>query len=410
MNKQRILIVDDEMYDLILLEKTLGREDDYEIIKTTDPEHALAILNEQAIDLIISDHHMPQMSGLDMLAKMQEIAPETIRIITTGYPDDSLIREAYATGIVQQFIPKPWHPQAMLITVRNTFEHFRLKAEKAALAKEMAEKIRLIRQQAKTVDNFDSLKKQFMMIANHELRTPATIITASLDILASQKEHLNASQLKFVTNALGGARRLNELLEKFCGILKYNQQLSAMNREAVNVNNQLATIRQEIEPHLQRRDITLNVYSPGDLSISADYSKMYQVFLNLISNAIKYSPDGATITISAQEIGDEVLIAVKDKGVGIPTEELENIFKDFYQLGDTMKHHSSQFDYLGSGAGLGLSYCKSIVSAFRGSIWAESDGEGLGSTLFLKLPSYRTNTEMIPVSEKQFYARELVSA
>ncbi|MCB0293943.1 MAG: GHKL domain-containing protein, partial [Calditrichaeota bacterium] len=133
---------------------------------------------------------------------------------------------------------------------------------------------------------------------------------------------------------------------------------------------------------------------------------LLQVFDNLLSNAIKYTPDGGHIRICARETDGQVLIAVRDNGIGIPDGELENIFKDFYQLSDARNHHSSKYEFLGGGAGLGLSLCRSIVKAHLGDIWAESEGQYLGSTFFVRLPLNGTPEKAVrPMLEARRFER-----
>lgn len=386
MKKYSILIVDDEPHQLLLLRKSLEREACYAVRETTDPRKAILLLREHPADIIISDHHMPNMSGLELLGMARTIAPGAIRIITTGLPDGVAIREAHRQGLIHHYIAKPWDREAFMITLENALIHLRLQNEKQQLSRELSEKIHHIRDLGRESENFAELKKQFMMIANHELRTPASIITASLDLLASRQHGLDATQLKFITNALGGARRMNELLEKCFSILRYEQAPPSPGLKRVDLARLLRQIAGETAEAAARRNITLEVDCQAGLNLTGAAEHLHQVFDNLLSNAVKYTPDGGLIRIHAREAKGQVLIAVRDNGIGIPAGELENIFKDFYQLGDARNHHSSKYEFMGGGAGLGLSLCRSIVKAHLGDIWAESEGQYLGSTFYVRLP------------------------
>lgn len=386
MKKYSVLIVDDEPHQLLLLRKSLEREARYEVRETTDPRKAILLLREHTPDMIISDHHMPEMTGLELLGLARTIAPAAIRIITTGLPDGVAIREAHRQGLIHHYIAKPWDREAFMITLENALSHLRLQNEKQLLARELSEKIHHIRDLGRASENFAELKKQFMMIANHELRTPASIITASLDLLASRQHGLDATQLKFITNALGGARRMNELLEKCFSILRYEQAPPSPGLKWIDLARLLRQTAGETAEAAARRNITLEVDCQAGLSLTGAAEHLHQVFDNLLSNAVKYTPDGGHICIRAREAEGQVLIAVRDNGIGIPAEELENIFKDFYQLSDARNHHSSKYEFMGGGAGLGLSLCRSIVKAHLGDIWAESEGQYLGSTFYVRLP------------------------
>lgn len=386
MKKYSVLIVDDEPHQLLLLRKSLEREACYAVRETTDPRKAILLLREHTPDIIISDHHMPEMTGLELLGLARTIAPAAIRIITTGMPDGAAIREAHRQGLIHHYIAKPWDREAFMITLENALVHLRLQHEKQQLTRELSEKIHHIRDLGRESENFAELKKQFMMIANHELRTPASIITASLDLLASRQNGLDATQLKFITNALGGARRMNELLEKCFAILRYEQAPPSPGLKRIDLGGLLRQAAGEAAEAAARRSITLEVDCQPGLCLSGTAEHLHQVFDNLLSNAVKYTPDGGHIRIRAREAEGQVLIAVRDNGIGIPGDELENIFKDFYQLSDARNHHSSKYEFMGGGAGLGLSLCRSIVKAHLGDIWAESEGQYLGSTFYVRLP------------------------
>jgi signal transduction histidine kinase len=122
-----------------------------------------------------------------------------------------------------------------------------------------------------------------------------------------------------------------------------------------------------------------------------DPRRLHQALWNIISNAIKYTPDGGTITIDAEHLEDDVVhLWVKDTGVGIPTSELTHIFERFYVLEDTALHRSSKTAFKGGGLGLGLAVTKGIVEAHNGKVWAESEGQDEeklpGSTFHILLP------------------------
>ncbi len=117
-----------------------------------------------------------------------------------------------------------------------------------------------------------------------------------------------------------------------------------------------------------------------DLSLlMADPDLLGQVVVNLLDNALKFSPGGGVVTVRAWPEGDEVIIAVSDQGIGIPPDKLGRIFERFYQVdGSTSRRFG--------GMGIGLALCKAIVEAHGGRIWAESAGEGQGSTFYVALP------------------------
>ena len=139
------------------------------------------------------------------------------------------------------------------------------------------------------------------------------------------------------------------------------------------------------------RDLRFEIEGLADLPvIEGDGQRLHQAMWNVVSNAIKYTPDGGSIRILGHQIEDMVHVSVQDTGVGIPPEETEHIFDRFYVLGDTQLHHTSKTALKGGGLGLGLTVTRGIIEAHGGRIWAESEGhdeEKLpGSTFHILLP------------------------
>jgi CheY-like chemotaxis protein len=138
--------------------------------------------------------------------------------------------------------------------------------------------------------------------------------------------------------------------------------------------------------HLERHQLQVEIESP--LFVRADRDRVIQVLVNLLSNALKYSPDGGLIRIATQESHDQVRISVTDQGLGLPPEALSRLFEKFYRI-DSRRHRSV------GGTGLGLAICKQIVEGMGGQIWASSEGLGRGSTFGLTLPIAAPVTEPV---------------
>jgi hypothetical protein len=165
-----------------------------------------------------------------------------------------------------------------------------------------------------------------------------------------------------------------------------------LSRETVFINSLIQSILHNLRNFGPQREIIFEVGNGIRQvpSIQGDSRRLHQALSNVISNAIKYTPDHGTITIDAEQLEDTVHVWVKDTGVGIPPDELSHIFKRFYVLEDVSLHRSSKTAFKGGGLGLGLSVTKGIVEAHGGKIWAESKGydedELPGSTFHILLP------------------------
>ena len=250
-------------------------------------------------------------------------------------------------------------------------------AERLAKIIERKQAEDLIREQNERLKELDRMKSEFLSTAAHELRAPLTSILGFSEILLERKLD-NQRQNKFLKiinqEAQGLANLINDLLDvsriesgRGFKIKKASFELRKIILENVDL----------FKPQTDKHDFKVNI--PHHLvSIEADEDKIDQVMENLISNAIKFSPQGGKITVSVKQAGEEVKTSVTDKGMGIGKEDLTHIFERFYRVDDAFTRGIG-------GAGLGLAIAKYIIESHGGKIWAESE-LGKGSTFSFTLP------------------------
>jgi signal transduction histidine kinase len=155
----------------------------------------------------------------------------------------------------------------------------------------------------------------------------------------------------------------------------------------VNVARVLRELVGQMEPFVQQRKLEVALEGPeSPAPLALDPEKMHIALMNLVENAIKFTPDGGRIRLRVGEEDAEVHIAVEDSGIGIEKEELERIFDKFYTSRDPLHHTSGTYQFRARGSGLGLSIAKGYVEAHGGRIWAESEGAGKGSAFHVVLP------------------------
>lgn len=245
----------------------------------------------------------------------------------------------------------------------------------------------------------DRAKTDFVTIASHELRTPLSQIFGYSDVLSSMKmDELGNSQMlnEFLAGISRGAKRLKRVVDAMVDVSLLETGTLRMHPVPVPlgvvVSNAIASVKSAAE---QRR-LTFEVEDLSPLPyIEADGTRLEQVFVSLLSNAIKFSPDGKRITISGRcdsTSRDEgyVELAVRDEGIGIDPEQQRLIFEKFYRPENPMLHSSDDVGFKGAGPGLGLAIAKGIVEAHGGRIWVESPGRDEarcpGSTFRVRLP------------------------
>jgi signal transduction histidine kinase len=276
-----------------------------------------------------------------------------------------------------------------------------LAASVAAQVSVQIETLRLteeLRKRAAELQELDRLKSAFLANMSHELRTPLNSILGFADVI---KEGLDGPLTETMENDLSLIQKngqhllhlINDVLDMAkieAGAMNLVTEKFAVHEvldEVVNITSSLAT-----EKNL---DFCIELSSDQNVEIVADRTRIRQVMINLVNNAIKFTDKGRITIRATRQQGEEILIAVQDTGIGIPPDKLETIFQEFAQI-------DSSSTRKGGGTGLGLPISRRLVEMHGGRLWAESMGvPGEGSTFFVELPLEARITEPIELTEKQ---------
>lgn len=379
-----ILVVDDEVDNLDLLKRTFRR--DYNVFTANSAMEALRVLDEREVAVIVSDQRMPEMTGVELFQKSREKYPHTIRILLTGYTDINALVDAINMGHVYRCVTKPWSREEIVMTVKRAVEHYATTKQNIRLLDELKIKNDELERNYKALKRLDELKTRFMVISSHELRTPASIISGNLELLNSgAMGDMGSEQKEVIENAYKGTTRLIDLIEDVLSVLRIDSHQVKLKPSKFNLHDVVDECIRDVRLFLQERQQTVDNQLPVT-EIEADRSRLTQVMMNLLSNAMKYSLDGARIVFSAVEENGYLHVVSKDNGVGIPKEELEKIFDKFYQLGDADQHRTSKYKFMGGGSGLGLTIVRGIVEEHRGKVWAVSEGKNKGAEIHFSIP------------------------
>jgi Signal transduction histidine kinase len=223
----------------------------------------------------------------------------------------------------------------------------------------------------------DRLKSEFIMAASHELRTPLTGLQMSIGLLMEHLDPgLSENDRELLIAAHEETLRMKALVNDLLDLSKIESGKIDLEFEELSVQPLLASIETIFKNQLEIRNVHLSVDSPEKLSnVRADSNKVVWVLSNLVSNSLRYVPDGGHIWLTARQSGTFVHLSVRDDGPGIPVEYQSRLFQKFVKV----KGRES------GGSGLGLAICKEIVRAHGGSIWVESQ-PGKGCTFTFTLP------------------------
>jgi Osmosensitive K+ channel histidine kinase len=250
-------------------------------------------------------------------------------------------------------------------------------AAHAAIAINNARLLRATQQALEKVKETNQIKSNFLALASHELRTPLGIIIGYATFLQKEAEgelSVHADQV------LGAATQMHALLDQMSNLTLLQTDEMQMRQTKISVQDVLNFAVDEIKYFAARRDLQLVfAFQDDPIFVNVDPQKTTLAFVNLLNNAIRFSPEGNEIVIGAADQGDKIMAWVQDKGMGIPVDKLQKVFEEFYQIESPNTRHYG-------GLGIGLTIAKGLIEAQAGKIWAESDGVGQGSTFKVVLP------------------------
>ena len=250
-------------------------------------------------------------------------------------------------------------------------------AAHAAIAIDNTRLLQATQKALQRVKESDQLKSNFLSLASHELRTPLGIIIGYSTFL---KEDTRGETSDLASQVLNAARRMRSLLDQMnnLGMLKSDGMVLRSERIAIQevLTSACEDIREFASAQGQR---IIFAFPEQPIYINVDHQKTSMAFSNLLDNAIRFSSQAGDITIGAVEDDDQVLVWVQDRGEGIPVDQLQKIFEEFFQVEAPYTRHYG-------GLGIGLTIAKGILEAQDGKIWAESEGVGAGTTLKVLLP------------------------
>ena len=229
------------------------------------------------------------------------------------------------------------------------------------------------------LENANRLQAEFLSNTSHELKTPLTSIIANAEILEYEMcGPINVEQRRILINIARNSQHLLKMITSLLAYASHREGDDVLRLQEVAIGMLLETVVETIKPLLEEGELGVDLDVDDDLPIcNLDPEKIYRVYLNLIENAIKYSPQGM-IRVGAHVVDGELEGSVSDQGVGIPPDMLEAIFQPFRQA------DASPTRAYG-GVGLGLAICKHLVELHGGRIWAESEPGG-GATIRFRLP------------------------
>ena len=376
----RVLIVDDDATLLDALSEALALR--MAPISVDTSERALSALKKlasQDYDAIISDIKMPGMDGLTFLSHVRESFPDIPTLLITGHGQLDLAVQALRSGAFD-LIQKPLDRDHLTVALGRAIETRRLRRElkesQEAIRAHAAELEQRVEERTADLKRALRAKDEFLAIVSHELRTPVSVILGNIELLHRLGDKLGQDDKDAAMADLRReGRRLRRLVENILALARVEYGVT---NEPVPVAV-TRIVKQHVEWHQQmypERAIEMQFARDIPPVICDDFSAELVVG-NLLANAEKYSPAGASVELSARVEGRSVVVSVRDRGPGVPPEDADKIFDAFYR---------SESATGVKGVGIGLAVCKRLLEAYGGRLWL-TPREGGGSEFSFSLPA-----------------------
>jgi signal transduction histidine kinase len=376
----RVLVVDDDEMIRQLLHDALTMEG-YQATTVQSGEAALQVLESSAVDVIITDLSMPGMNGLELIRRTNTDHPHVPKIIITGAGTIENAIEAIRIG-AYDYIRKPLNLGELWIVLNRAVKNRRLLQANQEYQRRLQESNQSLEQRVKerTEELMRSmrLKDNFLSHLSHEILTPLAPLKGYLSIM---RQNLDDREMVLESLEAAGkeAVRLQNLLEGLIDLSHLVAGEADVMRIPTDLNECIGRAVTTERDAAAKKNVTLSLELDQNLPrFLADPAKIYQVIANLLTNAIKFSEEGGSVTLASSRKGDQICFQVRDSGIGIPTEEQPHVFEAFHQIdGSTRRRHG--------GIGIGLSLAKQLVELHRGTIELESRA-GKGTIISVGIP------------------------
>lgn len=367
---KNVLLVEDHPSDAILIQEMLfevqslsSMSSSFEVIHVKTLKEALSSdVTAKNYDIILLDLTLPDARGLDLFDQIHSHYEDTPVIIFTVLDDEETAIHALKRGAQDYLVKGTVHPELFGRSIHYAIERQQLNRE----------------------------KKTFMMLTSHELKTPACLISGYAELLLLQEKNLSPTSQEMLKHLVDGVFWIASSVDLLIEGVQINACQLHLQYEPIFLKTLLDEVLAWLKPFFKERNLEIKMDENLEKLpvIKGDRKRLWQVLINLIGNAVKFTPDCGKISISGKEQKGFCQMSFYDNGIGIPEFFLERIFEPFCALANPMNHSSSKTHFLGGGMGLGLTICRGIMTAHNGKIWAESRGENQGSTFHLTLPCF----------------------
>ncbi len=409
----KVLYIDDDPSNRSLVRQLLSIHG-FHVTEADTGLKGLAIARQEPPDLILMDINMPGLDGHETTTRMRSLSElkKTPIIALTATKDEGARQLALAAGCdgyIQKPIDIDKFPGQLLTylegykdTITTDERQHYLDKYNQKLVEHLESKILELQEANARLRKTDKIKSDFITLAAHELRTPISLVYGYANLLQSvaQQFLVENSAINRIgelsSKIYNAVHRLNDVVNDIINIALIESKEIHFTRQPVRLSEIIQAALTELNPAKNGRLLGIHLAESINTLplILGDKKMLQQAFWNILSNAIKFTPDGGMISVEGEvSSGNEVLISIKDTGIGVNSSDRQAIFEQFYTVGNVAYHSSSKTAFGGGGMGLGLPIALGIIKGHGGQLWVEDTPEGesnsidkQGSTFYVLLP------------------------
>jgi signal transduction histidine kinase len=341
--RPKILCVDDEPDNVDALERLFRKK--YQVFKAVSGAEAIALIDQHEFAVVISDQRMPKMTGVELLGHVFEHQPESVRILLTGYTDIDAVVAAINTGHVYRYVTKPWDSVDLSNAVDKAVERYQLGRlvleQNAQLAKALKE-----------LRSLDEAKSRFMILVNHELKTPLTAILSFGDLLG--ESGLNSEQSIFLSRIKSSTLRLEALVNDVLQIMLASTQQLKIQLGLFDISLLKNFASDGVLNQAAKREIRFD-FDLQPAQIRSDERLIRDVLSRLLLNAARFAEPGSTARVLGRRSQGKYQISVMTDGPEVSEDRIRSLDQPFQVAGSIMNH--------AGGTGLGWSVCQAVLSS-----------------------------------------------
>ena len=357
-----LLVIEDDVVDVdILLEQLDEFKHEFVIDVANRLSEAFLLIAQTSFDVVLLDLSLPDSHSVDTVTQLLSHVPNIPIIVLSGLDDQNIAMEAVRNGAQDYLVKGKTSPDVILRVIRYAIER---------------KKVEQLHQRLSLLEE----RETYVAMLAHDLRIPLIGANRILSILA-ESSGSDKKQAQLLSQIVKSNTSLLQMISNVLDVYKHETDPQEMRLETVDITNLIEQCIALVGPVSDRRD--LRVRTPAEpVHVHANPIAMHRVITNLLNNAIKYTEDGDEIDVSLEQLKDQVVIRVRDSGIGMTPEQQKHVFQRFFQAHDR---------YRAMGLGLGLHLCQQFMVAQKGTISFTSQF-GTGTTFELTLPSCATAT------------------